>query len=67
MTPQTFGAKITVAEAIKVGRRKILWPIKGFFIGFGLLNFFAVGYALYDVSRFLPAMFAISVLIVLAT
>lgn len=66
MTTQPFATKVTVAEAIKVGNRKIFWPIKCAVIGLGGAQFFITLYFQHKVIEFMPIVFGISVLLLLA-
>ncbi|MFM9948991.1 MAG: hypothetical protein ACKV1O_13710, partial [Saprospiraceae bacterium] len=61
-----FATKVTVAEAIKVGNRKIFWPIRAMVIGFGGAHFFFTMYFQHKVFEFIPIIMGISVLVLLA-
>ncbi|NUO02000.1 MAG: hypothetical protein HUU01_15455 [Saprospiraceae bacterium] len=66
MTTPSFATKVTVAEAIKTGKRKIFWPIKAMVLGLGSVQFFVVLYFQQKVFEFIPLFMGISILLILA-
>lgn len=65
MTTQTFSTKVTVAEAIRVGKRKIFWPIRSIVIALSGVQFFVVLYFQQKVFEFIPLFMGISILVLL--
>lgn len=66
MATQPFATKVTVAEAIKTGKRKIFGPIRVMVTGLGSIQAFVVLYFQQKVFEFIPLFIGISVLLILA-